>query len=58
MTFLGKCIVYEIYDIYKVKQTDMSCISQDTNNLKIVTLITCDSIDDSFRTVVKAKEKN
>lgn len=56
MMLLGRLIEYEIYDIYKAKQTDMSCISQDTRNLRVITLITCDSIDDSFRTVVKAKE--
>lgn len=52
----GNHLNYEVYDIYKLEQSDLSCISQDTNNLKIVTLITCDSINDNYRTVVKAKE--
>lgn len=47
---------YEVFDVFKTKQDDLSLTNQDTNNLRIVTLITCDSIDDSFRIVVKAKE--
>lgn len=47
---------YEVYNVYKAKQTDTSCIDQKTDGLKIVTLITCDSINDNFRVVVKAKE--
>ncbi len=56
MIIYGNTKNYEIYSVYKIKQTDMSCISQDTNNLKILTLITCDNLNDSFRIVVKAKE--
>ena len=52
------CLEYEIYNIYKVKHDDMSCINQDTNGLRIITLITCDNIDDNFRIIVVAKEKN
>lgn len=52
----GNTINYEVYDVYKTKQTDLSCINQDTNDLKIITLITCDSNNDSFRTIVKARE--
>ena len=35
---IGK-IEYKIYDIYRVKPEDVSCLSQDTNNKKEVTLI-------------------
>ena len=52
----GNVIDYKIYDIYTLEQTDLSCINQNTNNLRIVTLITCDNINDNFRTIVKAKE--
>ncbi len=52
----GKTIKYEVYRIYKLKQDDLSCLSQNTNYLRIITLITCDNIDDSYRTIVKAKE--
>ncbi len=54
----GEVIQYEVYAVYKVEQTDISCINQNTNGLKIVTLITCDSINDSLRIIVKAKEIN
>ena len=53
----GVVLDYEIYDIYKTKQTDLSCTNQDTKSLKVVTLITCDSFDDSMRYIIKAKEK-
>lgn len=53
----GITLEYEVYDTKKIKQTDLSCTNQNTNGLRKVTLITCDSFDDSFRTIVKAKEK-
>ena len=53
----GNQIVYEIYDKYKISDTDLSCLEQDFYNLKTVTLITCDDIDNHKRLVVKAKEK-
>ena len=31
-------------------------MNQNTHNKKIITLVTCDSIDNNFRTIVKAKE--
>lgn len=53
---LGVYVEYKVYDIYKAKQNDLSCINQDTNGLRIITLITCDTMDDNYRTIVKAKE--
>ena len=53
----GISLEYEIYNIYKIKQTDTSCTSQDTHGLRIITLITCDNFDDTLRTIVVAKEK-
>lgn len=49
-------IKYEVYSIYKTEQSDTSCVNQDTKGSKIITLITCDSINDNIRIVVKAKE--
>lgn len=51
---IGK-IEYKIYDIYRVKPEDVSCLSQDTNNKKEVTLITCTS-NSKERIIVKARE--
>lgn len=46
---------YEVYDIYKVKPKDVSCLNQDTNGKKEVTLITCTN-DSQKRIIIKAKE--
>lgn len=51
---VGK-VEYIIYDIYRVSPDDISCLSQDTNNLKVVTLITCTS-NSKERIIVKARE--
>lgn len=51
---IGK-VNYEIYDIYKVEPDDVSCLSQETNGKKEVTLITCTS-DSEKRIIVKARE--
>lgn len=51
---VGK-IEYEIYDIYKVEPKDTSCLSQETNGKKEVTLITCTN-DSKKRIIVKAME--
>lgn len=52
---VGK-VEYEIYDIYKVLPEDTSCLEQETNGKKEVTLITCTS-DSEERIIVKATEK-
>ena len=52
---VGK-VEYEIYDIYKVEPKDISCLSQETNGRKEVTLITCTN-DSKKRIIVKAKER-
>lgn len=46
---------YIIYDIKEVSANDTSCINQDTNNSREVTLVTCNTIKGT-RIVVKAKE--
>lgn len=51
---VGK-LEYKIYDIYRVKPEDISCLSQETNNLREVTLITC-TTNSKERIIVKARE--
>ena len=51
---IGK-VEYEIYDIYMVEPEDVSCLSQETNGKREVTLITC-TTDSEKRIIVKAKE--
>ena len=51
---IGK-VEYEVYDLYKVLPEDVSCLSQETNGKKEVTLITCTS-DSKERIIVKARE--
>lgn len=53
---IGK-VEYEVYNIYKVEPKDTSCLSQETNGKKEVTLITCTN-DSKKRIIVKAKERN
>ncbi len=49
-------IDYIVYKVYTTFEADTECINQDTFNLKVITLITCDSLNNKFRTIVKAKE--
>lgn len=51
----GNSLNYSVYDIYESKANDLSCTSQETNNSKIVTLITCNNMNGK-RLIVKAKE--
>lgn len=51
---VGK-IEYEIYNIYQVLPEDVSCLSQETNGKREVTLITCTN-DSEKRIIVKARE--
>ena len=51
---IGK-LEYVIYDIYKVLPEDTSCLSQETNGKREVTLITCTN-DAKKRIIVKAQE--
>lgn len=47
---------YEIYNIYTVVPENVSCLSQNTNGEKEVTLITCTN-DSKKRIIIKAREK-
>lgn len=51
----GNCLEYKIYDKYETKPDDISCTFQDTNNTRIVTLITCNNVNGK-RLVIHAKE--
>lgn len=45
---------YKVYDIYRVKPENTSCLSQETNNKREITLITCTN-SAKERIIVKAK---
>lgn len=47
---------YTIYDIYKVKPKNTDSLNQDTNNKRVVTLITCVNYSDT-RLIIQAIEK-
>ena len=49
-------ITYVVYSITKVSPKDVSCLSQDTNGKREITLITC-TTDSKKRIIVKAREK-
>ena len=51
-----RTVKYEVYTIYTVDPTDVSCTSQITNGEKRVTLITCTN-DSKQRVIVQAREK-
>ena len=48
-------IEYEVYEIYKVDPSDVTCLSQETKGNKELTLITCTS-DSKKRIIVKSRE--
>lgn len=48
-------VTYKIYDKYTVEPTDVSCLEQNNDGKRIVTLITCTD-DLKLRYIVKAKE--
>lgn len=51
----GNYLIYKIYEIYETNSNDTSCTFQNTNNLKIVTLVTCNNVNGK-RLVIHAKE--
>ena len=51
----GDSTIYEIYDIYKTSPKDISCLNQETNSEKEITLITC-TAGATKRVIVKAVE--
>lgn len=53
---LGNNIDYIVYNVYTTNYKDTECLNQNTNNSRVVTLVTCNSVDNYYRTIVKAKE--
>ena len=51
----GNSIVYKIYDIYETNPDDTSCTFQNTNGIRIITLVTCNNVNGK-RLVIHAKE--
>lgn len=51
----GEKIKYSVYDKYEINPKDLACLSQETNEKKEVTLITCTN-DSKRRLVVKCTE--
>lgn len=51
----GNSLDYIIYDKYEVEINNISCINQDTNGFKEVTLVTCNNVKGT-RVILKAKE--
>ena len=51
----GQEVIYSIYDIYETASNDISCTFQDTNNQRIVTLVTCNNVNGK-RLIIHAKE--
>lgn len=49
----GKTIEYTVFDKYNTEANDMTCIEQNTNGKKVVTLITCYNYGKQ-RTIIKA----
>jgi len=49
MIINGEFINYRIYEVSKVKQDNTKSLSQDTKGTKIVTLVTCDDINNKIR---------
>lgn len=50
----GNKLKYIIFDIYETTPNDISCISQQTNNTRQITLITCNNFNGN-RLIIKAK---
>ena len=51
----GGSTIYHVYDIYKTSPKDVSCLNQETNSEKEITLITC-TAGATKRVIVKAVE--
>ena len=51
----GNKVNYIIYDKYETSSNDLSCLNQETNNKREITLITCNTLKNT-RHIIKAKE--
>ena len=48
-------IEYIVFDMFEIEPNDSSCMSQNTNGEKIITLLTCNNVNGK-RLIIKAKE--
>lgn len=53
----GNSLDYEVIENSEIDFDNLDCLSQDTNNKKLLTLITCTNINNTTRYMIKAKEK-
>lgn len=51
----GNKVDYKIYNKYEIKPSDTSCTFQDTDGLRVITLVTCNNVNGK-RLVIHAKE--
>ena len=51
----GDNVLYKIYDIYETTPDDTTCTFQNTDNQRIVTLVTCNNVNGK-RLIIHAKE--
>ena len=54
--YFGNKYDYSVYDSYEVTLSDFSCTSQNTYNKKVITLVTCNNLNEN-RIIVKAIQK-
>ena len=52
----GKKYIYNVFSIYEVNSTDLSPVLENSQNEKILTLITCNNLNDK-RIIVKTKQQ-
>lgn len=55
-TILGNKYIYFVYNIYEVKESDLSPIFDYEQNERTLTLVTCNNLNLN-RIIVKAKQK-
>ena len=51
----GYCVSYLVYEKFEIDENDTSPTDQETNNLREITLVTCNNINKK-RLIIKAKE--
>ena len=51
----GNRIYYTVYEKKEINSDDISCLNQNTNNLREITLVTCNTLKGT-RNIIKARE--
>lgn len=57
MIYHGNKVDYSVYNSYETDYDDLTCMSQETDGKREITLITCNNIKNRRR-IIKAREKN